>query len=72
MKALLKTLFAIVMVVTTFSCGGDDQSRAERDAEIQKKMEEAVQKEGQLYQGMRKGVEEMEKKVLEDQGKQSP
>ncbi len=70
MKALLKSLFAIVIVVTALGCGGDDQSRAERDAEIKKKMEEAVQKEGQLYKGMRKGVEEMEKKVLEDQGKQ--
>lgn len=70
MRVLLRSVFAIVFVVTAFGCGGDDQSRAERDAEIQKKMEEAVQKEGQLYQGMRKGVEEMEKKVLEDQGKQ--
>jgi outer membrane lipoprotein-sorting protein len=70
MNALLKILFAIVIVVTALGCGGDDQTRAERDAEIQKKMEEAVQKEGRLYQGMRKGVEEMENKALENQGKQ--
>jgi len=70
MSALLKSLFAIVIVVTALGCGGDDQSRTERDAEIQKKMGEAVHREGKLYEGMRKGVEEMEKKVLEDQGKQ--
>lgn len=70
MKVFLRSFVAVVFVVTALGCGGDDQSRAEREAEIQKKMDEAVRKEGQLYQGMRKGVEDLEKKVLEDQGKQ--
>jgi hypothetical protein len=69
MRTLLGTLFVVVFAVAVLGCGGDDRSQAERDAEAQKTIQDAAQKERQLYEGMQKGVEEMEKKALEDKGK---
>jgi len=69
MRTLLGTLFVAVLAAAVSGCGGDDRSQAERDAEVQKRIQGAAQKERQLYEGMRKGVEEMEKKALEDKGK---
>jgi hypothetical protein len=69
MRTLLGTLFVVVFAVAVLGCGGDDRSQAERDAEVQKTIQDAAQKERQLYEGMQKGVEEMEKKALEDKGK---
>jgi hypothetical protein len=69
MRTLLGTLFVVVFAVGVWGCGGDDRSQAERDTEVQKTIQGAAQKEKQLYEGMRKGVEEMEKKALEDKGK---
>ncbi|MGH7829661.1 MAG: hypothetical protein ACREP8_05740 [Candidatus Binatia bacterium] len=69
MRALLGIGFVIALAVAGLGCGGDDRSQAERDAEIQKVLQDAARKEGQLYEGMRKGVEEIEKKALEDKEK---
>ena len=68
MRTLLGTFF-VVCVVAVLGCGGDDRSQAERDAEVQKVLQDAARKEGQMYEGMRKGVEEMEKKAVEEKGK---
>lgn len=67
----MKTLVCMgfVAVLAGVGCGGDDRSQAERDAEVQKALQDAARKEGQLYEGMQKGVEEMEKKALEDKEK---
>ena len=69
MRTLLGTLFVVVFAVAVLGCGGDDRSQAERDAEVKKTIQDAAQKERQLYKGMQKGAEEMEKKALEDKGK---
>ena len=69
MNTLLGTCFVVLFAVAVLSCGGDDRSQAERDAEIQKTLQDAGQKERQMYEGMRKGVEEIEKKALEEKGK---
>lgn len=69
MRTLLGTLFVVVFAVAVLGCGGDDRSQAERDAKVQKTIQDAAQKERQLYEGMQKGVEEIEKKALEDKGK---
>lgn len=53
-----------LLVLTVFmaaSCGKDEQ----RDQEIQKAIEGAVQKERQLYEGLQKGAETIEKNVQE-------
>jgi len=68
MRTLLGTCL-VVCAVGVWGCGGDDRSQAERDAEVQKVLQDAARKEGQMYEGMRKGVEEMEKKALEEKGK---
>jgi hypothetical protein len=43
------------------ACGKDDKDSAARDAEIQKKLQEGMQREKQMYEGMQKGVENLEK-----------
>jgi hypothetical protein len=43
------------------ACGKNDKDRAARDAEIQKTLQEGSQRERQMYEGMQKGVENLEK-----------
>lgn len=64
MRTLLGTLFVVVFAVAVLGCGGDDRSQAERDAEVQKTIQDAAQKERQLYEGMQKGVEEWRRRLL--------
>jgi hypothetical protein len=47
------------------ACGGDKKDSAERDKEVQKAIQEGMQKEKQMFEGMQKGVETLEKKVEE-------
>jgi hypothetical protein len=44
------------------ACGGDQQSSDDRTKEAQKAIQEGMQKERQMYEGMQKGVEALEKK----------
>ena len=50
-------------------CGKDQKSSAERDAEIQKALQEGAGKEQKMYEGMQKGVENMEKNAQEQKEK---
>ena len=50
-------------------CGKDEQSSAERDAEVKKAIQQGAQKEQQMYQGMQKGVENLEKAIKEQKEK---
>ena len=50
-------------------CGKDQKSSAERDAEIKKALQEGAAKEQKMYEGMQKGVENMEKSVQEQKEK---
>ena len=59
---------AIVMLacaIAVTACGGDKKDSAERDKEVQKAIQEGMQKERALYEGMQKNVESLEKKVEE-------
>jgi hypothetical protein len=59
---------AMVMLACALAlsaCGGDKKDSAERDKEVQKKIQEGMQKEKALYEGMQKNVETLEKKVEE-------
>ncbi len=47
------------------ACGKDEK----RDQEIQKAIQEGVQRERKFYEGMQKGVENLEKSVQEQQEK---
>jgi len=47
------------------SACGDKKDSAARDQEVQKVMQEGMQKEKAMMEGMQKGVENMEKKATE-------
>ncbi|MEX0805259.1 MAG: hypothetical protein WD688_18340 [Candidatus Binatia bacterium] len=65
MRTILAAAMIFALSVGLSACGKDDQSSAARDAEIQKKLQDAMQKEKQMYQGMQKGVETVEKQMQE-------
>jgi hypothetical protein len=50
-----------VLTIGLSACGKDDKDSAARDAEIKKALQEGSQRERQMYQGMQKGVEDLEK-----------
>jgi hypothetical protein len=60
---------AAVVLLLGVGCGKDQKSSAERDAEIQKALKEGAAKEQKMYEGMQKGVENMEKNVQEQKEK---
>ena len=60
---------AAVVVLAGAGCGKDEKSSAERDAEIQKALQQGAEKERKMYEGMAKGMENMEKSVQEQQEK---
>ena len=53
------------LILALPGCGGDQQSSDERAKEAQKAIQEGIQKEKQMYEGMQKGAEALEKKVEE-------
>jgi hypothetical protein len=65
MATLLITAIGFVFVLGLSGCGKDDKNSAARDAEVQKRIQEGMQKEKQMYEGMQKGAENLEKKSAE-------
>jgi hypothetical protein len=61
---------AAVLGLSAMGCGKDEKSSAERDAEIQKALQQGAEKERKMYEGMSKGMENMEKSVQEQKEKQ--
>ncbi|MGH7769066.1 MAG: hypothetical protein ACREQP_16595 [Candidatus Binatia bacterium] len=71
MKNRMRALaIAAVVLLTGAGCGKDDKSAAERDAEIQKALQQGAEKERKMYEGMAKGMENMEKSIQEQKEKQ--
>jgi hypothetical protein len=62
MKAILQLTLAFGIAVALSACGGDKKDSADRAAEAQKVMQEGMQKEQKMMEGMVKGVETMGKK----------
>jgi hypothetical protein len=60
---LIAAGFAVAVGLS--ACGKDDKNSAARDAEVQKRIQEGMQKEKQMYEGMQKGAENLEKKSPE-------
>lgn len=54
-----------IAAVLAFGCNKDSKTAAERDAEVKKVLQEGAQKEQKMYEGMQKGVENMEKKAAD-------
>jgi hypothetical protein len=72
MEATMKPLKRWVMipiVAFAISAWGDKKDSAQRDLEAQKAIQERMQKEKQMYEGMQKGVENLEKKMGEQETK---
>ena len=65
----LMICFAIAAVVSSVGCGKDDKSSAERDAEVKKVLQQGADAEKKMYEGMQKGVENIEKKVEDQKAK---
>jgi hypothetical protein len=60
---------ATLTVILLAACGGDNKSSEERAKEAQRAIQEGAQKEKQLYEGMQKQAEALEKKVEEQKAK---
>jgi hypothetical protein len=63
MKHYVWLLLALMMAFP--GCGGDEKGSDERAREAQKAIQEGMQKERQMYEGMQKGVEGLERKAEE-------
>jgi hypothetical protein len=69
MRTSLITAMVLALAIGLSACGKDDKDRAARDAEIQKTLQEGSQREKQMYEGMQKGVESLEKQPSQKQEK---
>ena len=58
-------LILIVAIAFAISACGDKKDSAARDQEAQRAIQEGMQKERKMYEGMQKGVEGLEKKTPE-------
>ena len=63
MKVSGQCLLALLLASVLSACGGDKKDSAERDKEVQKVLQEGMQKEKAMYEGMQKGAEDLQKKV---------
>jgi hypothetical protein len=61
----LGQLIVIVAIAFAISACGDKKDSAARDQEAQRAIQEGMQKERKMYEGMQKGVEGLEKKTPE-------
>jgi hypothetical protein len=62
--------FIAMVVVLGMACGKDEKSSADKAAEVQKAIQEGIEKERKMYEGMQKGVEGLEKSVREQKTKE--
>ena len=65
MKSFFSLGAVAIAAILAFGCNKDSKTSAERDAEVKKVLQEGAQKEQKMYEGMQKGVENMEKKAAE-------
>jgi len=61
MRTALLSGMMLALAIGLSACGKDDKDSAARDAEIKKTLQEGSQREKQMYEGMQKGVEDLEK-----------
>ena len=67
MRYLTNALLVGCVLLLASGCSRDDKTAAERDAEVQKAIQEGAAKERKMYEGMQKGMENMEKTLREQQ-----
>jgi hypothetical protein len=52
-------------LLSAAGCGKDEKSSADRDAEVKRVLQQGADSERKMYEGMQKGVENVEKKAEE-------
>ena len=65
MNQILRLSLVVGFSLAVSACGGDNKDSAERDAEAQKAIQQGMQREQKMMEGMVKGVETLEKKAAE-------
>lgn len=65
MTVIVKLTLALGLFIAMTACG-DSKDSADRNAEAQKAIQQGLQKEQKMMEGMVKGVETMEKKAAEE------
>jgi hypothetical protein len=65
MNPVIKLFVALGLSIAVSACGGDSKDSADRAAEAQKAIQQGIQKEQKMIEGMVKGVETVEKKAGE-------
>ena len=65
MKAFGRTIVAMGLALALGGCGGDKKDSDDKAAEAQKAIQQGMQKEKSMMEGMQKGVEGIEKKAAE-------
>ncbi len=58
-----------LMLLLGLGCGKDEKSSADKSADVQKALQEGMQKEQKMYEGMQKGAENLEKAMKEQKEK---
>jgi len=61
-------ILACAMVLAV-GCGKDDKTSAARDAEVKKVLQQGADMEQKMVEGMKKGVENLEKKTQDNPAK---
>jgi hypothetical protein len=61
-------LVVAILLASALSACGDKKDSAEREKEAQKVIQEGMQKEKAMYEGMQKGVEDLQKKAEAQSG----
>jgi hypothetical protein len=67
MNPVMKLSVALGLCIAASACGGDSKDSADRAAEAQKAIQQGIQKEQKMIEGMVKGVQTMEKNAAEAQ-----
>lgn len=63
MNKLAQLIFIAAIAVAISACGDKEKDSAARDQAAQRAIQEGMQKERKMYEGMQKGVESLEKRT---------
>ena len=68
MSTFAGTILGIGLALAIAGCGGDKKDSSDNAAEAQKAIQQGMQKERAMMEGMQKGVEGIEKKAADEKG----
>ena len=62
----MRLMILACAMMAAVGCGKDEKSSAERDAEVKKVLQQGADMEQKMVEGMKKGVENLEKKTQDN------